>query len=210
MADTEMREPATFQEIRDILRQVSESQKETDRRMQETDRRLQETDRLLKWQAAEAERRGQETDRRMRELNEMFTGHWGKLMEALVDGDLIKLLRERGITVDYTFNNLKRDHDGRTWEIDILAANGTEVVVVEVKTTLKVRDVDHFLQTLRHFHRLMPEYGDKLAYGAAAYLKADEGSAVYAEEQRLFVIRATGSSASITNREGFTPRVFAP
>jgi len=64
-----------------------------------------------------------------------------------------------------------RDHDGRTWEIDILAANGTEVVVVEVKTTLKVRDVDHFLQTLRHFHRLMPEYGDKLAYGAAAYLK---------------------------------------
>ena len=54
-------------------------------------------------------------------------------METLVDGDLIKLLGERGITVDYTFNNLKRDHDGRTWEIDILAANGTEVVVVEVK-----------------------------------------------------------------------------
>ncbi len=185
MADTEMREPATPQEIWDILRQVSESQKETDRRMQETD-----------W--------------RMRELNEMFTGHWGKLMEALVDGDLIKLLGERGVTVDYTFNNLKRDYDGRTWEIDILAANGTEVVVVEVKTTLKVRDVDHFLQTLRHFHRLMPEYGDKLAYGAAAYLKADEGSAVYAEKQGLFVIRATVSSANITNREGFTPRVFAP
>ena len=203
MADTGRREPATFQEIRDILRQVSESQ-------QETDRRMQETDRLLKRQAAEADRRGQETDRRMRELNEMFTGHWGKLMEALVDGDLIKLLVERGITVDYTFNNLKRDHDGRTWEIDILAANGTEVVVVEVKTTLKVRDVDHFLQTLRHFHRLMPEYGDKRAYGAAAYLKADEGSAVYAEKQGLFVIRATGSSASITNRKGFTPRVFAP
>ena len=216
-----MREPATPQEIWDILREVSESQKETDRRMQETDRllerqaaetdrRMQETDRLLNRQAAEADRRGQETDRRMRELNEMFTGHWGKLMEALVDGDLIKLLVERGITVDYTFNNLKRDHDGRTWEIDILAANGTEVVVVEVKTTLKVRDVDHFLQTLRHFHRLMPEYGDKRAYGAAAYLKADEGSAVYAEKQGLFVIRATGSSASITNRKGFTPRVFAP
>jgi len=210
MADTGTREPATFQEIRDILRQVSESQKETDRRMQETDRRMQETDRLLKRQAAEADRRGKETDRRMRELNEMFTGHWGKLMEALVDGDMIRLLRERGITVDYTFNNLKRDHDGRTWEIDILAANGTEAVVVEVKTTLKVSDVDHFLQTLRHFHRLMPEYGDKLAYGAVAYLKADEGSAVYAEKQGLFVIRATGSSASITNREGFTPRVFAP
>ena len=198
MADTGMREPATFQEIRDILRQVSESQKETDRRMQETDRLMQESGRRM-----------DDNSREIRRLNELFTSQWGKLIETLVDGDLIKLLIERGITVDYTFNNLKRDHDGRTWEIDILAANGTEVVVVEVKTTLKVRDVDHFLQTLRHFHRLMPEYGDKRAYGAAAYLKADEGSAVYAEKQGLFVIRATGSSASITNREGFTPRVFA-
>ena len=192
MANTGMREPATPQEIWDILRQVSESQKETDRRMQETDRRMQDN------------------SREIRRLNELFTSQWGKLIETLVDGDLIKLLIGRGITVDYTFNNLKRDYDGRTWEIDILAANGTEVVVVEVKTTLKVRDVDHFLQTLRHFHRLMPEYGDKRAYGAAAYLKADEGSAVYAEKQGLFVIRATGSSASITNREGFTPRVFGP
>ena len=36
----------------------------------------------------------------MRELNEMFTGHWGKLMEALVDGDLIGLLGGRDIDVD--------------------------------------------------------------------------------------------------------------
>jgi len=199
MADTGVREPATFQEIRDILRQVSESQKETDRRMQETDRRMQESGRRM-----------DENNREIRRLNELFTSQWGKLIETLVDGDLLKLLGERGITVDYTFNNLKRDYDGRTWEIDILAANGTEVVVVEVKTTLKVRDVDHFLETLRHFHRLMPEYGGKLAYGAVAYLKADEGAAVYTEKQGLFVIRATGSSASITNREGFRPRVFAP
>ena len=199
MADTGMREPATFQEIRDILRQVSESQKETDRHMQETDRLMQETGRRM-----------DDNNREIRRLNELFTSQWGKLIETLVDGDLLKLLGERGITVDYTFNNLKRDYDGRTWEIDILAANGTEVVVVEVKTTLKVRDVDHFLETLRHFHRLMPEYGGKLAYGAMAYLKADEGAAVYTEKQGLFVIRATGSSASITNREGFRPRVFAP
>jgi len=42
-----------------------------------------------------------------------------------------------------------------------------------------------------------------------AYLKADEASDSYAERQGLYVIRATGSSATITNREGFTPREFA-
>ena len=31
---------------------------------------------------------------------------------------------------------------------------------------------------------------------------------VYAERQALFVIRATGSSASIVNETGFVPRVF--
>jgi len=31
---------------------------------------------------------------------------------------------------------------------------------------------------------------------------------VRAERLGLFVIRATGSSASITNREGFAPRTF--
>ena len=54
----------------------------------------------------------------------------------------------------------------------------------------------------------MPEYGDKVSYGAAAYLKADEGSAVYAERQGMFVIRATGSSAGITNRRDIRPRAF--
>ena len=188
--DNGQREPATPQEIWNILRAVSESQQETDRRMQETDRQMQET------------------DRRLRKLDELFNGQWGKLMEALVQGDLIELLNQRGIVVHHTANNLKRDYRGRLWEIDILAVDDGEVVVVEVKTTLKVRHVDHFLETLRNFTLLAPEYRTNRVYGAVAYLKADESSAVYAEGQGLFVIRATGSSASITNREDFTPRTF--
>ena len=34
-----------------------------------------------------------ETDRRLRKLNELFSGQWGKLMEALVEGDLSTLLK---------------------------------------------------------------------------------------------------------------------
>ena len=73
---------------------------------------------------------------------------------------------------------------------------------------MKVRDVDHFLDTLRTFTRLMPEYATRTVYGAVAYLKVDEAADKYAERQGLFVIRATGSSASITNREEFRPRTF--
>ena len=204
MAESGEHNGATWQEIRAILRELSESQRETDRRMQETDRRMQETDR----QTQETRRQMRETDRRLRKTEELFNSQWGKLIEALVKGDLIALLNRRGIEVHHTSTNLERNFGGRTWEIDILAVNSSEVVAVEVKTTLKVRDVDHFLDTLRNFKELMPEYAGHVAYGAVAYLKADESSDKYAEGQGLFVIRATGSSASITNREDFRPRTF--
>ena len=184
------REPATPEEVWSILREVAKSQRETDRRMQETDRRMQET------------------DRRLRKLDDLFNGQWGKLMEALVEGDLIKLLNQRGIQVASTLTNLKQHRGPRRWEIDILAANGDEVVVVEVKTTLKVRHVNHLIELLRDFTELVPAYASGRVYGAVAYLKADESSDAYAEGQALYVIRATGSSASITNRDNFRPRTF--
>ena len=184
MADyTRPHERATPQEVWAILRELTESRKETDRRMQETDRRL-------------------------RKLDELFSGQWGKLMEALVEGDLSTLLNRRGIRVDHTVSNPRKEHGARRWEIDILAVNGDQVVVVEVKTTLKVSHVDHLLGLLPEFTELMPEYGSRRIHGAVAYLKADESSARYAERQGLFVIRATGSSAGIVNHEDFTPRRF--
>ena len=198
MSETTHRHPATPDEVWEILREVSVSQRETDRRMQETDRRMQETDRRM-----------QETDRKLRTLEDLFNGQWGKLMEALVEGDLIELLRQRGIEVDHTVSRLKSRNGARRWEIDIIAANGDEVVAVEVKTTLKVRQVADFIETLKVFPEEAPSvYRDKRVYGAVAYLKADEAAEVYAERQGLYVIRATGSSASITNQEGFKPRTF--
>ena len=192
------RQAATPEEVWAILREVSASQRETDRQMQETDRRMQETDRHMK-----------ETDRQLRELKDLFNGEWGKLMEALVEGDLVELLSQRGIDVDHTVCNLKSRNGAPRWEIDIIAANGDEVVAVEVKTTLKVRQVADFIETLKVFPGEAPSvYRGKRTYGAVAYLKADEAADVYAERQGLYVIRATGSSASITNDKEFKPRTF--
>ena len=195
------REPATPQEIWAILREVSAMQQETARRMQETDRRQQETDQLLTRQARAAKQR-------MDKLEGLFNGQWGKLMESLVEGDLVGLLQQRGIVVRHTVTNPRQNYGERRWEFDLVAINGEEVVVVEVKTSLRVPDVDRFIRRLNEFPELMPEYAERRIYGAVAYLKAYQESDVRAERLGLFVIRATGSSASITNRAGFTPRTF--
>ena len=177
------REPATFEEIRAILREVSNEQKKLSRQQKQT-------------------------DRQMKKLAGLFTSQWGALMESLVEGDLIPLLQARGITVRSTHTRLNGRRNGEHFEFDILAENGEEVVVVEVKTTLRAEDVALFLEKLGKFTDYAPVYKGKNIYGAVAYIKADASVQVYAERQGLYVIRATGSSASITNDAGFVPRVF--
>jgi len=164
----------------------------------DTDRRMKETDQKM-----------QDTDRRLKKLDELFTSQWGKLMEALVKGDLIKLLRKKGIEVEATLTNLEGEYKGQKTEVDIVADNGKEAVVVEVKTTLKVGHIDHFIKKLKNFTKWRKEYKNKTVYGAVAYLKADEGADAYSEKNGLFVIRATGSSASITNAKNFKPKAFS-
>ena len=158
-----------------------------------------------------------ETDRRLKKAESLFTTQWGRLMESLVEGDLVQLLKERGITVERTSANEKGmmsyiDEEGKQQkkycEIDIIAKNGIEVVAVEVKTTLEVRDVKKFLNLLKKFRQLLPEYRDKKIYGAVAYLRSESESHYFAEKQGLFVIRATGNSASLINQKDFQPKAF--
>ncbi len=204
-------EPATPKEIWNILRAVSEKQKEASeelkKQMEETDRRIKETDRQLKEQIQENDRqlkeRMQETDRRLKKLDEHFNSQWGKLMESLVEGDLVALLQAREITVERTLTNAKGTRNGHHYEFDILAVNGEQVVIVEVKTTLRSEDLTRFLEKLADFTIWAPEHKGKQVLGAVAYLKADSTVAMYAERQGLYVIRATGSSAAITNQADF-------
>ena len=147
-------------------------------------------------------------EKRTRELNELFTGPWGKLIESLVKGDLVRLLNERNIQVMGLAQENFRRRNGEEYEVDIIAVNGREVVVVEVKTTLKNQHLDHFIEKLGMFKDIFPEYKDKVIYGAIAYLKANEGSHNKAEKEGLFVIRATGNSATLANKKKFSPKVF--
>ena len=69
------------------------------------------------------------------------------------------------------------------------------------KTTLRVKHIKLFLEDIQKFSSRLSVYKGKTIYGAIAYLRAEEEANKYAERQGLFVIRATGDSASITNKK---------
>jgi len=210
-----------------ILQETAALQKETDRRMKETDRRMKETDRIVKrtaLQMEETDRRMAETDRRMAETDRIvkqtvrqvaetdhrFSSQWGSLMEALVEGDLIRLLQERGVNVHTVMTNYKTFAMGRQFELDLIAENEEVAVIVEVKTTLRVKDIRRFENTMRHIEEVVPRLARGQVLGAVAYLKEHESASVHAERRGFYVIRAVGSSSSIVNAEDFRPRNFGP
>ena len=193
--------PATPEEIWAILHKIAARQEEFDRRMEKQQRKADQ----------EYQREKKIAKQRINKLEELFTTQWGKLVESLVEGDLHRLLNDWGIVVHDTAERRKGKLDKpltEQYEFDIIATNGEDIVVVEVKTTLRVKHVKEFLWELEQFTEWLPEYRDRRVYGAVAYIKVVEEAEKYATRQGLFVIRATGSSASIINPAGFKPKRF--
>ena len=172
-------------------------------------RKTDEALRALSEETRKTEKQLRETDRQLRRTDRRFNSQWGKLVESLVEGDLLRLLQQRGVRVTEVFARRHPLGDARRRELDILAWNGADVVAVEVKSTLLVKHVRRFEETMGDVPALLPLKGALRYYGAVAYLRADQESEIYAERRGFFVIRATGSSASITNAEGFRPRDFS-
>ena len=178
-----------------------ETDKILSEKFQKTDEKFQETDKILS-------EKFQETDKKIKELSALFTSQWGKLVESLVEGDLVKLLKEKGIQVGRTLQRIKGNYEGQNFEYDIIAVNGDEIVIVEVKTTLRPQDVNEFHEKLWKAKKYLPEYKDNVKYGGVAFIIADGASDRMAEKLGFFVIKATGSSSAIVNKTDFKPKAF--
>ena len=219
----------TNQQIKTMSAELSASQKETDKQIKtlsaelsasqkETDKQIKtlsaETDKQIKTLSAETDKQMKETHKGFTKARRLFETQWGKLVESLVEGKLLELLTARGIQVRQTSQRVevcftKKDGAIQKREFDILAVNGSEVVAVEVKTTLTPDKVRYFLENLRDFKNYFPDYKSKRIYGAVAYLRSEGKAHLFSEREGLFVIRATGDSSSIINQKDFKPKAFS-
>ena len=208
LKETDRQLKETDRQLKESSFELKEAQKETDRQLKETDRQLKESSFELKEAQKETDRQLKETASQLKETDRRFNSQWGKLVESLVEGNIVEKFSERGIPVHGTTQRAKKTFDGKQYEFDVIVHNGDEIIVVEVKTTLDVEKVKHFIEKLKSFKKVFPEYADKKVYGAVAFIVADSESNKYSENQKLFVLKATGDSASIVNAEGFKPRSF--
>jgi len=218
-----------FQETDRLIKGLSASQQDTERKFQETDRKFQETERLLKERSEEADRRFQETERflkaraaeterEIQAVNEQIQavnkqigelgGQWGLFVENQVAPACERVFSERGIPVHMVSQRVKKRRGGDTLEIDVLVVNAGHVVLVEVKSSLGVEEVREFLEDLRQFRTFFPEYADHQVHGAVAGMRIEDGADRYAYRQGLFVLAQTGETVKILNDMRFQPKAW--
>ncbi len=172
---------------------------ENEKNIQEIWALFRETDRKIKAMSEESERRSRElderfkaTDRKIDKVAGMFDTQWGKLMESLAEGGVLKLFQERGIGVYQIYQRARCRRNGRHLEIDLLLADDDVAVAVEVKTTLKADHITEFLEDMSEFPEFFPRYRNSKIYGAVAALRMEQQSERFAQKQGLFVIKIGG------------------
>ena len=188
-----------------ILRELAQSQKETDRKFQETDKKFQDTDK----QFQDTDKQFQETDRKIKEV----TGNIGKLgnrlgefIEDAVRPAVVRLFRQRGIDVHEVHPNVSSQRAGEGVEIDVLVVNDVEIVAIECKSKLSVDDVNEHVERLAKLKRLLPSYAGKRVLGAVAAMVIEDSVAQYAYRKGLYVIGQSGDHLEIRNAVGFVAK----
>ena len=212
-----MAEKVSLEDLKQIIKDLSEAQKQTEAALKEvaeaqkkTEEVQQRTEESLKRTEEAIEQQGKNLDK----ASGNFNNKWGAFMEKLVKGNLIDLLQKQGIAVDAVtrkFEIWDKNNKDQLAEFDLLAINGDEMVVVEVKTTLTSEKLAKFIRKLEKYKHRIPVEKRKKVYGAVAYLDNDGSSREEAMEWGLFVIEAPrrdGEFATIANPEGFEPREF--
>jgi hypothetical protein len=177
-------QPLSFEKVWAMFQEVAQQQKETDRQFKETQREISR-------------------------MSMMFTSNWGKLMEALIEPSALKLFKSRGIDIQRSYSNVKVESKTLEAEFDIVLANGTEVVVIEVKTTFSTSYVDEFYEKMLRFKEYFPDFSSKTVYAAVAGIKYDQGSDKYALKKGFFIIKSSGEGLlKIANTKSFKPNTF--
>ena len=195
------------EEVWEILRKLALSSEETDRRMQKTDLQMKETDRRM----LETDLQMKETDRKLKEVTKAIGrlgNRLGEFVEEMVRPAVVRLFQQRGIAVHQEFRGAYAERDGDAMEIDLLVVNSLDVVLVEVKSELKVDEVKEHTTRLERFKKLFPQYAGFRVMGAVAGMVVAEETARFAYRQGLFVLAQSGDTVVIRNDAGFKPVVW--
>jgi hypothetical protein len=166
-----------------------------------TDKALEELARAQK----DLVRTQTESEKRLNKKFEKLGDRLGELIEAMVEGGIIRLFQKQGYKFTccsrhVTFRNEELHVAG---EVDLFLENGEYALLVEVKTNLSVNDVKNHVRRLRKYRIYADARGDKRQFLAAAGGGVvRENVREFALKQGMYVIQQSGENVELIPPKG--------
>jgi hypothetical protein len=198
----------TADEVWQLLGELLQAQKETDRKFQETNLKFQETD--LKFQ--ETDRLQKENARQIRELGKQIggLGAKGSFTEGLALPSMETILRQQ-FGMEIISPSVRVSKGGEHLEIDVLAYTNGEVnraIVVEVKSHAREESITQLVNLLSRFRHFFPEHQNKQVYGILAAVDMSVQVREKALQAGLYVARIQDEVFELDTPPSFNPRVW--
>ena len=140
----------------------------------------------------------------MKKLEQDLGMRWDHAEEVIYRG-IKNNLASKWIEVYEVHKNLKT----RKAEFDVVAINGKQVIVVEVKNKLKKDDLDYFeSHSLALFKQEFPEFAHYELLWWVWWMIVSDHIEQLAEQRGFFVFRQSGDHVEIVNSPTFKAKVF--
>jgi hypothetical protein len=146
----------------------------------------------------------EETDRIVKEIGKRFgnfTNSFGEVVEYMIAPNLQDKFQKFNLDFhiagkDVKFRDYKNDIK---FEVDIFLQNGDFAMLVEIKATLTISNINTHIERLEKMRKYADLHGDKRTFlGSVAGITIPENAKEYALAQGFYLIEPTGEDFCIT------------
>jgi hypothetical protein len=202
--------------IEELLAKTDEQMDRTDEQIAKNALQMAKTDE----QMARTDEQMARTDEQMAKMNLYMknlskkvgelTDTLGRFAEKRIRPRIIDLFKEKGIILDQLHHRVVIEENGVfLMELDLLLVNSIYAVVVEVKHTLRMNDIDEHIDRLNKLQakpkRLLK---DITMFGAVAGMIVSPEVEHYAIKKGLYVAKPNGNNIEIRNKPDFKAQTW--
>ncbi len=173
MTDQELKEliasnAVGLKELRESQKQTDEQMKKTDEQMKKTDEQIKKTDEQIKKTDEQMKKTDEKLDRIAKTLGAIGNNQ-GDVAEEYFQNSLAKKLKIGQLKFDYMISNYTIRGKNIKDEYDILLESKDNVAIIEVKYKVHKNDVKKLTKKIENFKKITKYQNYKLYVGIAGF-----------------------------------------
>ncbi len=174
----------------EMIEKLRERQERTDEQLRKTDEQLRKTDEQMKKTDEQLRKTDIKIDRLAEQVGKI-TDSWGSFTEGLVAPSVHKFLVSKGFKNVVVGTNVYLAKDGQSIEYDIVGETEEFILIVSVKTTVRMRDIQELILSAKKFYYFSDKHEKEIRV-AIAGIKIPANIEKFALRKGILLFKVSG------------------